>query len=70
MIGRAFVPVEDFLGGEEVDKWVEIVNDEQKPIHGGSKIHFKLQYFDVTADRNWGRGIRSPKYLGNLLCHI
>ncbi|KAJ6696348.1 PHOSPHOLIPASE D ALPHA 1 [Salix koriyanagi] len=36
----------------------------KNPIHAGSKIHVKLQYFDVTRDRNWGGGIRSPKYPG------
>lgn len=64
LIGRASVPIQEILGGEEVDKWVEIVNEELKPIHGGSKIHVKLQYFEVTADRSWGRGIRSLKFPG------
>ncbi|KAG2723082.1 hypothetical protein I3760_02G156200 [Carya illinoinensis] len=64
LIGRAYVPVEEILDGEEVDKWVEILDDERNPVHGGSKIHVKLQYFDVTKDRNWSRGIRSPKFPG------
>ncbi|KAF5466735.1 hypothetical protein F2P56_016635 [Juglans regia] len=64
LIGRAYVPVEEILDGEEVDKWVEILDEDKKPIHGSSKIHVKLQYFDVTKDRNWSRGIRSPKFPG------
>ncbi|XP_044497023.1 phospholipase D alpha 1-like isoform X3 [Mangifera indica] len=62
LIGRAYVPVEELLGGQEIDKWVEILDEDRNPIE--SKIHVKLQYFDVTADPNWGRGIRSSKYPG------
>ncbi|KAK4267539.1 hypothetical protein QN277_024308 [Acacia crassicarpa] len=64
LIGRAHVPVTDVLDGEEIDRWVEILDEHKKPIHGDSKIHVKLQYFDVTKDRSWDRGIRSAKYPG------
>ncbi|CAK7356915.1 unnamed protein product [Dovyalis caffra] len=64
LIGRAYIPVEEILDGEEIDRWVEILDGDKNPIDAGSKIHVKLQYFDVTKDRNWGRGIRSPKYPG------
>ncbi|PWA90284.1 phospholipase D alpha 1 [Artemisia annua] len=64
LIGRAYVPVEDLLDGEEVDRWVEILDEDKNPIEGESKIHVKLQYFDVTQDRNWARGIKSAKYPG------
>ncbi|XP_077220239.1 phospholipase D alpha 1 [Tasmannia lanceolata] len=64
LIGRAYVPVEELLNGAEVDRWVDICNDNRKPISGGAKIHVKLQYFDVSQDRNWARGIRSPKFPG------
>ncbi|RDX91849.1 Phospholipase D alpha 1, partial [Mucuna pruriens] len=64
LIGRAYVPVSEVLDGEEIDKWVEILDVDKNPISGGSKIHVKLQYFDVTKDRNWARGIRSPRYPG------
>ncbi|KAF9615732.1 hypothetical protein IFM89_026147 [Coptis chinensis] len=63
-IGRAYLPVKELLDGQEVDRWLEILNEDRKPVHGGAKIHVKLQYFDVTLDRNWARGIRSPKYPG------
>ncbi|EXB67302.1 Phospholipase D alpha 1 [Morus notabilis] len=64
LIGRAYVPVADILDGEEVDRWVEILDEDKNPIHGNSKIHVKLQFFDVTKDRNWGLGIRSLKFPG------
>ncbi|KAF2323243.1 hypothetical protein GH714_034291 [Hevea brasiliensis] len=67
LIGRAYVPVQELLDGEEIDRWVEILDEDKNPVRGGSKIHVKLQYFDVSKDPNWGRGIRSPKYLE---CHI
>ncbi|EEF44789.1 phospholipase D alpha 1 isoform X1 [Ricinus communis] len=64
LIGRAYVPVEELLDGEEIDRWVEILDEDKNPVHSGSKIHVKLQYFEVTKDRNWGQGIRSSKYPG------
>ncbi|XP_050236027.1 phospholipase D alpha 1 [Mercurialis annua] len=64
LIGRAYVPVEDLLDGEEIDRWVEILDGDKNPIQSGSKIRVKLQYFEVTKDRNWGRGIKSAKYPG------
>ncbi|RZC53097.1 hypothetical protein C5167_011951 [Papaver somniferum] len=64
LIGRAYVPVEEILNGEEVEKWVEIVDEERNPVDGGCKIHVKLQFFDVSQDENWGRGIRSREFPG------
>ncbi|KAL6006291.1 Phospholipase D [Asimina triloba] len=64
LIGRAYVPVRDILDGEEIDQWVDILNENHKSIGEGARIHVKLQYFDVTHDRNWNRGIRSPKFPG------
>ncbi|XP_061982457.1 phospholipase D alpha 1-like [Populus nigra] len=64
LIGRAYIPVQEIVDGEEIDRWIEMLDEDKNPIHSGSKIHVKLQYFDVTKDRNWGGGIRSPKYPG------
>ncbi|OAY52820.1 phospholipase D alpha 1 [Manihot esculenta] len=64
LIGRAYVPVEELIHGEEIDRWVEILDEDKNPIPGDSKIHVRLQYFDVTKDPNWGKGIRSAKYHG------
>lgn len=64
LIGRAYVPVEEILSGEEIDRWVEILDKDKNPVRGGSKIHVKLQYFDVIKDRNWGLGIKSSKFPG------
>ncbi|CAN1844310.1 Phospholipase D alpha 1, partial [Linum perenne] len=64
LIGRAYVPVNELIDGEEIDRWVELLDEEKNPIEAGSKIHVKLQYFDVTKDHNWGRGIKSAKYPG------
>lgn len=64
LIGRAYVPVEELLNGDEFDNWVEILDEDKNPIKSGSKIHVKLQYFDVTQDRNWAHGIKSGRYPG------
>ncbi|KAL0287789.1 UNVERIFIED_CONTAM: Phospholipase D alpha 1 [Sesamum angustifolium] len=64
LIGRAYLPVEELIAGEEVDRWLEILNDDHKPIHGHSKVHVKLQFYDVTRERCWARGLKSPKFPG------
>ncbi|KAJ4767966.1 Phospholipase D [Rhynchospora pubera] len=64
LIGRAYLPVSDLLDGEEIDRWLEICDEKREPLSSGAKIHVKLQYFDVTKDRNWARGVRSGKYPG------
>ncbi|CDP10414.1 unnamed protein product [Coffea canephora] len=64
LIGRAYLPVQELLGEEEIDRWLPILGDDHKPIHGHSKIHVKVQYFDVTRERNWSRGIKSARFPG------
>lgn len=64
LIGRAYIPVQELLDGDVVDRKVAILDEDKNPIRGGSKIHVRLQYFDVTRDRNWARGIRSSKFPG------
>ncbi|XVE71177.1 hypothetical protein DITRI_Ditri10aG0129900 [Diplodiscus trichospermus] len=64
LIGRAYVPVEDVIKGTTVDRWVDILDENHNPIHGGSKIHVQLQFFNVTQDANWSQGIRSPAFGG------
>ena len=64
LIGRAYIPVDQVINGEEVDQWVEILDNDRNPIQGGSKIHVKLQYFHVEEDRNWNMGIKSAKFPG------
>ncbi|KAL8230392.1 hypothetical protein R6Q57_000170 [Mikania cordata] len=64
LIGRAYMPVTELTNGDEVDKWLEIMDEHKNPIPAGSKIHVKLQFFDVTQDRNWAHGIKSGKYPG------
>uniref|UniRef100_A0A1D1YKT4 Phospholipase D n=1 Tax=Anthurium amnicola TaxID=1678845 RepID=A0A1D1YKT4_9ARAE len=63
LIGRAYLPVTELLNGEEVDRWLEILNEDHNPV-GDAKIHVKLQFFDISRDHNWARGIRSAKYPG------
>lgn len=64
LIGRAYVPVEQLIEGEEVDTWAKILDDKKNPVHGEPKIHVKLQFFHVSKDRSWGQGIKSPKFPG------
>jgi len=64
VVGRAYVPVKDLLDGQEFEQWLQLVNAEKEPIGGGARIRVKLQYFDVSHDPNWARGIRSRKFPG------
>ncbi|XP_057958820.1 phospholipase D alpha 1-like isoform X2 [Malania oleifera] len=64
LIGRAYVPVAKIINEHEVDDWVDILDEKFNPIHGGSKIHVRLQFISVSQDKNWSRGISSPEFEG------
>ncbi|KAK6156492.1 hypothetical protein DH2020_010740 [Rehmannia glutinosa] len=64
LIGSASIPVQELIDGKEVNTWLEILNEIHKPIHGHSKIHVKLQFYDVTRERCWSRGLKSPNFPG------
>lgn len=64
LIGRAYLPVEQIMSGQMVDRWIEIVDEDGNPIHRDSRIHVKLQYFHVTQDSNWSQGIKTPAFGG------
>ncbi|KAJ8763951.1 hypothetical protein K2173_003733 [Erythroxylum novogranatense] len=64
LIGRAYVPAEDIIGGFVVDRWVHILDEEHNTIPGGSKVHVKLQFNSVHQDPNWSQGIKSVQYEG------
>lgn len=64
LLGRAYIPVEDIVKGYAIDRWVEILDEEHYPIDGHSKIHVKLQFFSVSQDPYWSRGIGSRQYQG------
>ncbi|XP_027356581.1 phospholipase D alpha 1-like [Abrus precatorius] len=64
LIGRAYVPVEQAMKGNIVDTWVDILDEDHKPIPSGSKIHVRMQYIDAKNDITWSRGIRTPWFEG------
>ncbi|XP_072971350.1 phospholipase D alpha 1-like [Typha angustifolia] len=59
LIGRAYLPVEEIVNGEQVDRWLGILNEERKPVAGGrGRIHVRVQYLAVSKELvNWGKGI-------------
>ncbi|XP_009758055.1 phospholipase D alpha 1-like [Nicotiana sylvestris] len=64
LIGRAYLPVEEVLNRYVVDRWVPILDEDGYPISGRSKIHVRLQFFNVKQDSNWSRGINSLAFGG------
>ncbi|KAL0297156.1 UNVERIFIED_CONTAM: Phospholipase D alpha 1 [Sesamum radiatum] len=64
LIGRAYLPVEELMSGHMVDRWIDILDEDRNPIHGGSKIHVKLQFFQVIQESSWSQGIRSAAFGG------
>ncbi|KAH9602147.1 hypothetical protein KSS87_007621 [Heliosperma pusillum] len=64
LLGRAYLPVSQVIGGDEIDTWLDILDKDKKPIHKGSKVHVKVQFFDVTRDMNWDKGVKTPKFPG------
>ncbi|XP_027368199.1 phospholipase D alpha 1-like [Abrus precatorius] len=64
LIGTAYFPVEDLGNGQQLDRWLHILNKKHKPLQGGPRIHVKVQFSDVTQDINWSQGIISPQFPG------
>uniref|UniRef100_A0ACD5W198 Uncharacterized protein n=1 Tax=Avena sativa TaxID=4498 RepID=A0ACD5W198_AVESA len=64
VVGTGYLPVRDIFGGDEVERWLPLCDNSRNPVDGGGKVHVKLQYFDISKDRSWGRGIRSGKHPG------
>ncbi|XP_058781012.1 phospholipase D alpha 1-like [Vicia villosa] len=64
LIGRAYVPVEQVINGKTVDTWAQILDVNQKPIQGGSKIHVQIKFSHVKNDPNWSQGLKSPTFQG------
>ncbi|KAL0372237.1 UNVERIFIED_CONTAM: Phospholipase D alpha 1 [Sesamum calycinum] len=56
--------VEELMSGHMVDRWIDILDEDRNPIHGGSKIHVKLQFFQVIQESSWSQGIRSAAFGG------
>ncbi|TVU17310.1 hypothetical protein EJB05_33334 [Eragrostis curvula] len=63
-VGVARLPVRDVLDGGEVDRWLPLHDDDEGGGEEHGKVHVKLQYFDISKDHAWGRGVRSGKYPG------
>lgn len=64
LIGRAYLPVEELLSGQMVDRWIQILDEDKIPIHRDSRIHVNMQYYPVSQDINWSNGIKSPNFGG------
>ncbi|KAI7755614.1 hypothetical protein M8C21_016687, partial [Ambrosia artemisiifolia] len=64
LIGRAYLPVEEVLDENEVNRWLEILDEDRKPIQGRSRIHVTLKYVSVVRDSHWSQGIKSPTFGG------
>ncbi|KAJ0687632.1 putative phospholipase D [Helianthus annuus] len=64
LIGRAYLPVEEVLNENDVDRWLEILDEDHKPIQGRSRIHVTLKYVSVERDSHWSQGIKSPTFGG------
>ena len=65
LIGRAYVPVDEVINGEEVEKWVEILDDDRNPIHGESKIQSN---YSTSPLRRIETGTWESKALSSLEC--
>ncbi|KAK7285027.1 hypothetical protein RJT34_19784 [Clitoria ternatea] len=60
--GIAYVSIEKAMNGKEIDSWIKLLDDNESPIKGNSKIHVKLQCFDVSKDPIWNQGIKNPNF--------
>ncbi|CAI9267763.1 unnamed protein product [Lactuca saligna] len=64
LIGRAYLPVEEVVNEFEVNRWLEILDEDHNPIQGRSRIHVKVKYVSVARDSHWSQGIKSSTFGG------
>ncbi|GLT43631.1 hypothetical protein SLA2020_175680 [Shorea laevis] len=67
LIGRAYLPVnESIILGNKFETWVNILDENRKPVPGQSQIQVSLQYVDVKIEEHshWSRGIEHPNFSG------
>lgn len=64
LLGAAHIPVQQLLRGDQVHTWLPILDRHSNPIRGNPKLHVKLHFYDVTRERCWSRGLKSPNFPG------
>ncbi|CAN6311488.1 unnamed protein product [Urochloa humidicola] len=65
LVGRAYLRVRDILGGQEIDRWLDILDQNGKPLAQDPKIHVRVRFTNVSdADQGWGRGVGDGHYPG------
>ncbi|KAJ4831211.1 Phospholipase D, partial [Turnera subulata] len=62
-IGKAYMPAVELLQGG-VNRWLQVMDKNHKPLHRHTKIHVKVQFFDAKKRHNWSKGIESPTFPG------
>lgn len=72
LVGHAYLPVEDIVGGQQVDRWIPVCDEKRKPLEGLDRIHVQLRFKDVSADptARWGMGIGGDVPYLTLECRI
>nr|VDC67992.1 unnamed protein product [Brassica rapa] len=65
LIGRAYLPATEVISGQPIDRWLDVLDQNKRPIQGGSKIHVRVKFTSVTQDVDWNKGIiSSPPFKG------
>ncbi|KAJ1255844.1 hypothetical protein BS78_K149800 [Paspalum vaginatum] len=61
-VGHAYLPVEDIVGGMQVDRWLPVCDTRRRPLEGLDRVHVQVRFTDVSADpeSRWGKGIGRP----------
>eukprot|EP00249_Psilotum_nudum_P009965 c22255_g3_i1 orf=1-819(-) len=64
LLGRAKIPVSDIMSGAEIDRWYDLYHDTGEKVKGNARVHLRMQYFDISQDPFWGKGVSSFKFPG------
>ncbi|ESQ32073.1 hypothetical protein EUTSA_v10003665mg [Eutrema salsugineum] len=64
LIGRAYLPVTEVITGQPIDRWLDILDEQKRPIQGGSQIHVRVKFNNIKQDVNWNKGIILPSFQG------
>ncbi|XP_010424312.1 PREDICTED: phospholipase D alpha 3-like [Camelina sativa] len=64
LIGRAYLPVTEVITGQPIDRWLDILDENRRPVQGDAKIHVRVKFTHVRQDVNWNKGIILPSFKG------
>ncbi|KAG0491046.1 hypothetical protein HPP92_007909 [Vanilla planifolia] len=65
LLGRAYLPTAAILAGDTIDTFLDVCNENRRPLASGAAIRVRVRYASVEEEEEeWGGGIRTADFPG------